>query len=58
MTGLDDEIGSLDEGKKADLLAIRVNPLEDITALEGLVMVMRNGRVLLSRLPGIETDSQ
>ena len=32
--------------------------VEDITALEALVLVMRNGRVLVSRLPGVEADTR
>jgi imidazolonepropionase-like amidohydrolase len=48
--GLDKNIGSLTKGKKADLIAVRGNPLENISALEDLMFVMREGRILLSRI--------
>ena len=43
--GMADSIGSLAEGKEADLVAVDGNPLEDITAVRRVVFVMKHGRV-------------
>jgi len=44
--GLDRELGSLEVGKKADLVAVPRDPLADVTALESVVFVMKDGRVV------------
>ncbi len=36
---------------EADLIVVGTNPLEDITALEDVQVVISNGRVALNRLP-------
>jgi imidazolonepropionase-like amidohydrolase len=41
---MEESIGSLDVGKRADLLAVRENPLEDIAALRNVVLVIKDGR--------------
>jgi imidazolonepropionase-like amidohydrolase len=41
--GMDQEIGSIAPGKWADLLVVRGNPLEDITATRNVRWVMREG---------------
>ncbi len=41
--GLDDELGTLKPGKKADLVAVAGDPLEDIRALRGVRLVLRDG---------------
>jgi imidazolonepropionase-like amidohydrolase len=41
----DANLGSLDEGKFADIVACRDNPLKDITALTRLALVMKGGTV-------------
>ena len=43
--GLQDQIGSIVPGKHADIIAVDVNPLEDITALQNVVFVMKKGTV-------------
>ena len=43
--GMADRIGSIVEGKEADLIAVEGNPVEDITALQRVVFVMKAGRV-------------
>ncbi|MBO6657941.1 MAG: amidohydrolase family protein [Pseudomonadales bacterium] len=40
-----DEMGSLEEGKLADIIAVAGNPLEDISLLEDVTFVMKEGRV-------------
>jgi imidazolonepropionase-like amidohydrolase len=48
--GLEDKIGTLEVGKQADLVAVSRNPLEDITALRQVRLVMRGGEVVCNRL--------
>lgn len=40
-----DQIGEISVGKNADMIAVRGNPLEDVTLLENVVFVMRDGEV-------------
>ena len=43
---LSDEIGSLDRGKAADIIAVAGDPTKDIAAMKSVVFVMKAGRVL------------
>ncbi|MBX3145458.1 MAG: amidohydrolase family protein [Gemmatimonadales bacterium] len=43
--GLDKEIGRLAPGYQADLVVLDGNPLDDITAVQRVLVVMRGGRV-------------
>ena len=45
MLGADDEIGSLVEGKYADIVAISADPVADISALRSISMVMKGGTI-------------
>lgn len=40
-----DNIGHLEEGKLADIVAVKGNPLEDITVLQNVSFVMKDGKV-------------
>ena len=43
-----EQLGSLAEGKVADIIAVNGNPVEDITILEEVDFVMKSGRVYKS----------
>ena len=45
LIGVDKARGSLKTGMKADIVAVRDNPLEKIETVKDVVFVMRNGKV-------------
>ncbi len=45
LLGIADEVGTLEAGKRADIVAVQGNPLEDIGAMKRVVFVMKDGRV-------------
>ena len=42
---IDNEVGTIEPGKRADLIALEGDPLKDMTALERVSLVMNNGVV-------------
>jgi imidazolonepropionase-like amidohydrolase len=46
LLGIADEVGTLGEGKLADIVAVPGDPLADITATERVFFVMREGAIL------------
>lgn len=42
--------GSVEPGKWADIIAVRGNPLEDVTLLENVQFVMKGGKVYKSHM--------
>lgn len=50
--GLEKEVGTIEEGKKADLILVEGDPLEDVSILErgrAVVFVMKGGTVYMDR---------
>ncbi len=43
---VDDEIGSIEVGKRADLLILEADPLEDVTAYDSIERVILEGRLI------------
>jgi imidazolonepropionase-like amidohydrolase len=50
--GLDQERGSLEKGKFADIVVLESNPLDSLDAYDGVKMVFREGRLLVERSDG------
>lgn len=46
LIGAEDQIGTIEQGKAADIIAVRANPLEDISALMDVHFVLANGRLI------------
>lgn len=46
LIGKSADLGSISPGKKADLIAVSGDPLEDVTALERVQFVMKDGKVI------------
>jgi imidazolonepropionase-like amidohydrolase len=49
--GWQDQIGSIEKGKYADLVAVSGDPLADITELQRVKFVMKGGKVIKNELP-------
>lgn len=60
LAGLGGETGSIEEGKCADLIACRENPLEGFTALRELELVVRGGTRIecpqIKKMPDVERE--
>jgi imidazolonepropionase-like amidohydrolase len=46
LLGIEKETGSIEPGKRADVVATPANPLDDVRALEAVKFVMKDGRVV------------
>lgn len=49
LLGLEHEIGTVEKGKTADLVAVDGDPLKDIAVLEKPAFVMHEGKVVVSK---------
>lgn len=45
LLGLGEEVGTLEPGRRADLIAVDGDPLADVTVLKAVEFVMRDGRI-------------
>ena len=43
---IENELGSIEEKKLADIIAVKGNPLEDISQMKEVVFVMKDGRII------------
>ena len=50
MLGWSDRIGVIEAGKFADIIAVAGDPIADITELERVKFVMKNGQVIRNDL--------
>jgi imidazolonepropionase-like amidohydrolase len=50
--GWQDQIGSIDKGKYADLIAVSGDPLADITELQRVKFVMKGGKIIKNDIVG------
>jgi imidazolonepropionase-like amidohydrolase len=46
LLGWSDQVGTIESGKFADLVAVKGDPLKDITVLEKIDFVMKGGAVV------------
>jgi imidazolonepropionase-like amidohydrolase len=51
LLGMQDKLGSITEGKLADIIAVNGNPLEDISLLGKVSFVMKDGTVYKNHSP-------
>jgi len=53
---LTDEVGSLEAGKFADIIAVSGDPTADISAMGNVVFVMKGGEIIKAALPGVKSE--
>ena len=51
LLGMESEIGTVEEGKVADLVAVEENPVSDVAAMRDISFVMQSGRVVRDDRP-------
>jgi imidazolonepropionase-like amidohydrolase len=49
LCGVGEELGTVEAGKRADLIVVEANPLEDIQNLRRLLLVLKDGRIVADR---------
>lgn len=55
---IEEDTGTIEPGKEADLIVVPENPLENPSIMQDVVAVVSNGRVALNRLPFAAPDSR
>jgi imidazolonepropionase-like amidohydrolase len=48
---VDDHTGQIAKGYDADLVVVERNPLRDIRALQDVIVIISNGKIVRNRLP-------
>ena len=43
LLGVEDKLGSIEIGKTADIIAVKGDPIKDISVLQNISFVMKNG---------------
>lgn len=51
LLGLSDQIGTIEKGKLADIIAVSGDPLQDIDAMANVVFVMKDDEVIKQPAP-------
>ena len=54
--GLERQVGTLEAGKIADLVALEGDPVKDIGSLKRVALVMKEGVIAASQIPEISVD--
>ena len=54
--GIEQKVGTIETGKLADIIAVRGNPLKQISALRQVEFVMQEGRIARCRIEGVPED--
>ena len=45
LLGINDELGTIESGKQADIIAINGNPLQDIKQMENVSLIVKDGQI-------------
>ena len=48
LLGIQDKLGSIETNKIADIIAVEGNPIDDISFLQNVIFVMKEGKVYKS----------
>lgn len=51
LLGIEDQTGTVEVGKEADLILLPTNPLENIMALQDVLLIVSNGKLAVKRIP-------
>ena len=43
--GIEEQIGSIEEGKKANMVVLNYNPIEDINNTRSIYLTIKNGKI-------------
>jgi len=54
---IEKEVGTLEKGKKADILVVRGNPLDQLENLLNTVLVLRNGAIIVNQLKPTKSNN-